>query len=193
MASGRATICSMDLSTVLSRSRPQQSQPAKPAPRSRSSPEPHAGQTIRPGLDVARDETLTLASFVSRGLLLIEPTILLRRNGGVTGSVTGGEIRQREPPRARAREARTSFVIAFCGRRPLARAAVAGPRGNLEARPRLQSLRRASLRYWLPGRRRRGLLRVVRAARATSLSPPKCARAHPAGRSPAPGCLLLAS
>ena len=33
--------------------------------------EPHAGQTIRPGLDVARDGTLTLASFAARGLLLL--------------------------------------------------------------------------------------------------------------------------
>jgi hypothetical protein len=109
MASGRATICSMDLSTVLSRSRPQQSQPAKPAPRNRSSPDPHAGQTMRPGPDVSRDGTFTLASFAARRLLLIEPTILLRRNGSVTVSVTEGEIRQRESPRARTRGVRISY------------------------------------------------------------------------------------
>jgi hypothetical protein len=29
------------------------------------------GKTMRPGLDVSRDETFTLASFAARGLLLI--------------------------------------------------------------------------------------------------------------------------
>jgi hypothetical protein len=36
-----------------------------------------------------------------RGLLLIEPKVVPRRNGDVTGSVTGGEIRQRQPFRVR--------------------------------------------------------------------------------------------
>jgi hypothetical protein len=56
------------------------------------------GQTMRPDLDVSRHETFTLASFAGRGLLLIEPTLVLRRHRGVTGSVTGGEIRQRRLP-----------------------------------------------------------------------------------------------
>src|SRR5215208_3218453 len=51
--------------------RNQKSLAAKPAPRRISSPEPRAGQTIRPGLDVARDGTLTLAPFAARGLLLL--------------------------------------------------------------------------------------------------------------------------
>ena len=44
---------------------------------------------MRLGLDAARDETFTLTSFASCGLLLIESTVVVRRNGGVTGSVTG--------------------------------------------------------------------------------------------------------
>src|SRR5215207_7371236 len=147
---------------------------------------------MRSGLDAARDETLTLASLAARGLLLIEPTVVPQRNGGVTGSVTRGEIRQREAPRGHGRGARISFVITVCGRRSPVRAAVAGPRGSLASKLRLRSLRRASPRYWPPGKRRRWLLRVLRAARTTPLSPPISARAHPAGRSPAPGCLLLA-
>ncbi len=39
---------------------------------------------MRPGLDVARDEKLTLASFAARGLLLIEPKVVPRRHGDVT-------------------------------------------------------------------------------------------------------------
>jgi hypothetical protein len=35
------------------------------------------GQTMRPGLDVSRDETFILASFAGRGLLLIELTLVL--------------------------------------------------------------------------------------------------------------------
>jgi hypothetical protein len=77
----------------LSRFRAQQSQPAKPAPRTRSSLEPQAGQTIWPGLDIARDGTLILASFDGRGLLPIEPTVPPRRNLGVTGGVTRGVMR----------------------------------------------------------------------------------------------------
>ena len=41
------------------------------------------GQTMRPGLDVSRGETFILASFAARGPLLIEPTLALRRHGGV--------------------------------------------------------------------------------------------------------------
>ena len=37
------------------------------------------------------DGSFTLASFAARGLLLIEPTIVLRRNGSVTVSVTEGD------------------------------------------------------------------------------------------------------
>jgi hypothetical protein len=43
-----------------------------------------AGQTMRPGLDVAGDKTLTLASLAVRGLLLIEAKVVPRRHGGVT-------------------------------------------------------------------------------------------------------------
>src|SRR5215210_3471988 len=93
MASGRATICSMVLSIALSKSRPQQSQPAKPAPRIRSSLEPQTGQTAWPSLNVARDGTLILASFDGCRLLLIEPTVVPWGNGGVMGSVTRGILR----------------------------------------------------------------------------------------------------
>ena len=41
------------------------------------------GQTMRPGLDLSRDETFILASFAARGLLLIKPRVLPRRHGGV--------------------------------------------------------------------------------------------------------------
>src|SRR4051812_10217902 len=99
MASGRATICSMVLRTALSGSRPQRPQPANTAPRTRSSLKPQAGQMMWPGLDVEREGTLILASFDGHGLLLMEPTVAPRRNYGVTGSVTRGENRQREPPR----------------------------------------------------------------------------------------------
>src|SRR5215204_501203 len=146
------------------------------------------GQTMRPGLDLSRDETFILASFAARGLLLIEPTLVLQRHRGVTG----GEIRQRRPPRARTRGARISFVITVCGRWPQVRAAVAGPRGSFVSRPHLRSLRRASPGSGPPGKRHRWLLRVLRAARIPLLLPPISARAHPAGRSPAPGCWPLA-
>jgi hypothetical protein len=43
------------------------------------------------------------------GLLLIEPTIVPQRNGSVTVSVTEGEIRQRDSPRARTRGVRISY------------------------------------------------------------------------------------
>src|SRR5829696_5290397 len=143
------------------------------------------GQTMRPGLDLSRDETFILASFAARGLLLIEPTLVLQRHRGVTG----GEIRQRRPPRARTRGARISFVITVCGRRPPARAAVEGPKESLPSELRLRSLRRASPRYWLPGNRRRELLRIHRAARATPRERPISATAHRAGRSPLIGSL----
>src|SRR5215211_7893189 len=147
------------------------------------------GQTMRPGLDVSRDETFTLASFAARGFLLIEPTLVLQRHRGVTGSVTGGEIRQRRPPRARTRGARISFVITVCGRRPPARAAVEGPKESLPSERRLRSLRQSSPRYWPPANRHRELLRVHRAACATPREQPISATAHRAGRSPLPGSL----
>src|SRR5215208_6069259 len=148
---------------------------------------------MRSGLDVARDGTFTLASLAARGLLLIEPTVVPQRNGGVTGSVKGGaKSGSANRPEAHGQGARISFVITVCGLRSPVRAAVAGPRGSLPSRPRPRSLRLASPRYRPPRRRRRWLLRVLRAARTAPLSPPISARAHPAGRSPAPGCLLLA-
>src|SRR5215218_3410332 len=200
MASGRATICSRTLRTDSSTLWPQESHSTRAGlrnrsrvgPRNRSSPEPHTGQTMRPGLDVTCDETFTLASFAGRGLLLIEPTLVLRRHRGVTGSVTGGEVRQRRPPRARTRGARISFVITVCGPWPQVRAADEGPSGSFASRPHLRSLRRASPRSGPPGKRHRWLLRVLRAARIPLLLPPISARAHPAGRSPALGCWPLA-
>jgi hypothetical protein len=115
-----------------------------------------------------------------------------QRNGGVTGSVTGGEIRQREPPRVRARGARISSVITFCGRRSPVRAAVAEPKGSLHSGSRPRSLRRTSPRCGSPGKRCHELLRVPRAARAAPREWPISATAHRAGRSLPPGSWPLA-
>src|SRR5215218_2698422 len=128
----------------------------------------------------------------SWALLFFEPTVMRQRNGGVTGSVTGGEIRQREPPRVRARGARISSVITFCGRRSPVRAAVAEPKGSLHSGSRPRSLRRTSPRCGSPGKRCHELLRVPRAARAAPRERPISATAHRAGRSPPPGSWPLA-
>src|SRR5215210_8853140 len=68
-----------------------------------------SGSPSLPGLDV-RAQWKHHSRLLRRSwaLLFIEPTVVRQRNGGVTGSVTGGEIRQREPPRVRARGARIS-------------------------------------------------------------------------------------
>src|SRR5215211_2951648 len=87
---------------------------------------------MRPGLDVTCDETFTLASFAARGHLLIESTLVLRRHRGVTGSVTGGEIRQRRPPEPALEERESRSLLRFAG-------------GGLQHVPQLRGRKKAFL------------------------------------------------